>query len=75
MKKASIAIALGAMFFSGAAFAAADFATADANSDGQVTMAEAVAAAPEITPEKFQLADANRDGALSAKEYAAAVAG
>jgi hypothetical protein len=75
MKKILIAIASGAMFMSGAAFAAEDFATADANSDGQVTMEEAAAAAPEITMEKFQAADANGDGALSAEEYAAAMAG
>jgi len=74
MKKTSIAIALGAMFMSGAAFAAADFATADANSDGQVTVEEAAAAAPEITAEKFKAADTNGDGSLSAEEYAAATA-
>ena len=75
MKKTSFVIALGAMFFSSAAFAAEDFATADANADGQVTAEEAVAAAPEITAEKFAAADANGDGALSADEYAAATAG
>ena len=74
MKKL-FAIALGAMFFAGAAFAAEDFATADANSDGQVTVEEAAASAPEITPEKFAAADANGDGTLSAEEYAAAMAG
>ena len=75
MKKSSIAIAAGAMFISGTAFAAEDFATADANSDGQVTVEEAAAAAPEITPEKFSEADANGDGTLSAEEYTAATAG
>jgi len=74
MKKTSIAIAAGAMFMSGAAFAAEEFATADANADGQVTMEEAAAAAPEITEEKFKAADANSDGTLSAEEYAAATA-
>ena len=75
MKKTSIAIAAGAMFMSSAAFAAEEFATADVNSDGQVTVEEAAAAAPEITPEKFAEADANGDGTLSAEEYAAATAG
>jgi hypothetical protein len=74
MKKTSFVIALGAMFLSGAAFAAADFATADANSDGQVTAEEALAAAPEITAEKFKEADANNDGTLSAEEYVVATA-
>lgn len=75
MKKTSIAIALSALFAAGTAFAAEDFATADANADGQVTAEEAAAAAPEITPEKFAEADANGDGTLSAEEYAAATAG
>jgi len=75
MKKTSFVIALGAMFMAGSAFAAEDFATADANADGQVTVEEAAAAAPEITAEKFQAADANGDGTLSADEYAAATAG
>lgn len=72
MKKSSIAIALAAIFMSGGAFAAEEFATADANGDGQVTMEEAAAAAPEITEEQFKEADANGDGTLSAEEYAAA---
>ena len=74
MKKTPFVIALGAMFFAGAAFAAEDFATADADNDGQVTVEEAAAAAPEITEEKFKEADANSDGTLSAEEYAAATA-
>ena len=74
MNRKSIAIAMGAMFLSGAALAAEDFSTADADSDGQVTMEEAAAAAPEITEEKFAAADANGDGTLSEEEYAAAVA-
>ena len=73
MKKL-FAIALGAMFMAGVAFAAEDFATADADNDGQVTVEEAAAAAPEITEEKFKEADANSDGTLSAEEYAAATA-
>ncbi|HSG96120.1 MAG TPA: hypothetical protein VLA28_11405 [Afifellaceae bacterium] len=75
MKKPSIALAAGALFLSGAAFAAEEFAVADANADGQVTVEEAAVAAPEITPEKFAEADANGDGTLSAEEYAAATAG
>ncbi|MDH3194837.1 MAG: hypothetical protein OEL78_00840 [Hyphomicrobiales bacterium] len=75
MKKTPLVVALGAMFMVGTAFAAEDFATADANADGQVTVEEAAAAAPEITPEIFAEADANGDGTLSADEYAAATAG
>ena len=74
MKKSPIAIALGAMFVSGVALAAADFAGVDANADGQATMEEVAAAAPEVTEEKFKMADANGDGVLTAEEYAAAVA-
>jgi len=74
MNMKPIALALGALFVSSAAFAAADFATVDANADGLVTIEEAALGAPEITTEAFQEADANGDGALSAEEYAVATA-
>ena len=72
MKLTPIAFALGTMFVSTATFAAADFATVDANADGQISMEEAAVRMPEMTAEQFKAADADGDGSLSAAEYAAA---
>ncbi len=74
MKLTPIAFALGTMFVSSAAFAAADFVTVDVNADGQISMEEAAVKVPEMTAEQFKAADANGDGVLSADEYAAAMA-
>jgi hypothetical protein len=57
-----------------AVFAAADFATVDANADGMATWEEVAAAAPDISEERFKAADANSDGSLSADEYTALTA-
>ncbi len=73
MKLTPIAFALGTIFVSSTVFAAADFATADVNADGQVSMEEAAVRIPEMTAEQFKAADADGDGSLSAAEYAAAM--
>jgi hypothetical protein len=41
----------------------------DTNGDGRVDLAEAQAAMPDFTQEKFNQADANRDGQLSDDEW------
>ncbi|MCK0141603.1 EF-hand domain-containing protein [Aliiroseovarius sp. F20344] len=45
----------------------------DADGDGVVTVDEAVAMHPDLTPEAFSTADANDDGVLDAEELAAAL--
>jgi Ca2+-binding EF-hand superfamily protein len=58
-----------AALFSGAAFAGdPDRTKLDTNGDGRVDLAEAQAARPDFTLEKFNAADANRDGQLSEEE-------
>lgn len=58
-----------AMLLSGAAFAGdPDRTRLDTNGDGRVDLAEAQAARPDFTLEKFNAADANRDGQLSEEE-------
>lgn len=44
----------------------------DTDGDGLVTLDEAQAAYPEITPESFTEMDSNADGALDEEEVAAA---
>jgi hypothetical protein len=46
-----------------------DRAKLDTNGDGKVDFAEAQAAMPDFTQEKFNKADANRDGQLSDDEW------
>lgn len=48
--------------------AAADFATADADGDGKLTMEEAKVMIPDLTAEEFESADEDGDGMLSAEE-------
>lgn len=61
-----------AMLLSGAALAGhPDHPRLDTNGDGKVDLAEAQAARPDFTLEKFNAADANRDGQLSEDELRA----
>jgi hypothetical protein len=46
-----------------------DRAKLDTNGDGKVDLAEAQAAMPDFTLDKFNKADANRDGQLSDEEW------
>lgn len=63
-------LALGLVAFTAPAFAqAADFATADTNGDGLVTMEELKAALPDITAEAATAADTDGDGMLNEEEY------
>ncbi len=72
MTKTFAAAAIAGLFASTAAFAAeADFASADANSDGAVTMEEVLAVMPGMTAEQFNAADADGSGTLSEEEFKA----
>ena len=65
-------LAMGFTAFSMAAYAATvDFTTADADGNGAVTMEEAKAALPEVSPDAVAAADANGDGVLTVAEYEA----
>ena len=55
------------------AFAAMDFATVDADSDGQVTLDEAKAAGIEWTEDQFAAADVDKSGGLSEAEFKVAM--
>lgn len=58
-----------AVLLSGPAFAGnPDHPKLDTNGDGKVDLAEAQAARPDFTREKFDAADLNRDGQLSEEE-------
>ena len=54
---------------------APDFATADADGDGQLTLEEVKAALPDVEEATIVAADADSDGALSQEEYAALIGG
>ena len=70
MNKKLCAIAFAGLFASSAALAAeGDFAKADSDTDGALTMQEAQAAMPDITAEQFNAADADGSGSLSAEEF------
>jgi hypothetical protein len=60
------------MSLSTTGFAADDFATADANSDGMVTMEEGKVVHADWTAESFAALDTDGNGSLSAEEYAKA---
>jgi Ca2+-binding EF-hand superfamily protein len=61
--------ATNAVLLSGPALAGhPDRSKLDTNGDGKVDLAEAQAARPDFTLEKFNAADANRDGQLSEEE-------
>lgn len=71
MRKAILA-ATAILGTAGFAFAqAADFAAADADASGTVSMEEAMAAVPGLTEDAFKAADADGSGDLNAEEYAA----
>ena len=72
MIKKTCAIVFATAFASTAALAAeGDFAKADVNTDGALTMEEAVAAMPDLTAEQFNAADADQNGSLSEDEFKA----
>lgn len=54
---------------------APDFATADANGDGALTLEEVKAALPNVEEANIVAADANNDGSLSTDEYTALIGG
>lgn len=68
MKKLLAALSI-ATFTTFAYAAGPAFTTADANSDGVISMEEAKVALPEMEEAKIVAADANNDGALSEEEY------
>jgi EF hand len=63
---AAIALLLSAPAFAGDN---PDRANVDTNGDGRIDLAEAQAARPGFTIDKFNAADANRDGQLSTDEW------
>ncbi len=72
MKK--ILITLAAIGLSTAAFAQAaapDYATADADKSGDVSLAEAQVIWPALTQEQFTAADTDGNGSLSQAEFEA----
>lgn len=72
MIKTFTTLAIAGLFASTAALAAeGDFAAADANSDGAVSMEELLTVMPSVTEEQFKAADADGDGALSEAEFQA----
>lgn len=50
-----------------------DFATADADGNGTVSMEELKAVMPDVSEDKVKAADANGDGQLDEEEYAALI--
>jgi len=72
MKKIILALGFAGLMAFPAIAQETDFATVDANGDGQVTLDEAVAAGWDWSTEDFQAADTNGDGTLDADEFAAA---
>lgn len=75
MRKLVLALSIIGFAASPALAQMADFPTADADGDGQVTLEEATAAGFEWTPEQFSQADADASGGLSEEEFAQATAG
>lgn len=73
MKKLMISVAALALMSAPAFAQAADFSTADANGDGQVTYEEAVAVLPDLTEDQFKAADTDSNGTLSEAEYDALI--
>jgi Ca2+-binding EF-hand superfamily protein len=74
MKKFALLAAAGLIatgFASTAAFADDSFTKADANTDGKVSMAEAMGVYPTLTQDIFNQADANKDGSLDQAEFTA----
>ncbi|MCY6383083.1 hypothetical protein [Hoeflea prorocentri] len=67
-------LAMGFTAFSMAAYAqTVDFATADADGNGVVTMEEAQAAMPDVSPDAVAAADSDGDGVLTVSEYEALI--
>ncbi|MEX3010927.1 hypothetical protein [Hoeflea sp. TYP-13] len=70
MKK--LLLAMGFAAFSMAASAeTVEFATADADGNGAVTMEEAMAAMPNVSSDTVAAADSDGDGVLTVAEYEA----
>lgn len=70
MKK--LLLAVGLTIFALPAYAqVVEFAVADANGDGAVSVEEAAVSLPNTSPETLAAADADQNGALSQEEYEA----
>jgi hypothetical protein len=65
----SLAAAIAVLISAPALAGNPDRSKLDTNGDGKVDLAEAQAAMPDFTQEKFNKADANRDGQLSDDEW------
>ena len=74
MKKSLTVIALGTLVLSACDGSAVSFGKVDTDADGRVTLEEAVAGVPDMTPAEFTAADAYGDGGLSAQEFESAMA-
>ncbi len=71
----SVLVAVAALTMTVAAHAAApDFATADADGNGFVSMEELKAVMPDVGEDKVKAADKNGDGQLDEEEYNALIA-
>lgn len=62
------ALSLGVLTASAHA-ATVDFATVDADHNGEVTMTELLEVMKTVTPEQFQAADSDKNGTLNESEY------
>ncbi len=72
MKNVVLALGFAALLSGPALAQEMDFATVDADGNGQVTMEEAAAAGWEWSDEDFGAADADGNGTLSEEEFATA---
>jgi hypothetical protein len=75
MKKLILALSIVGLAGTPAIAQMVEFATADANSDGTVTIEEATAAGLTWTDEQFSAADTDGSGGLSKEEFEKANAG
>lgn len=75
MKKILVSVlALGLATSAMAQTAAPDFAAADADKSGDISLAEAQVVWPDLTADAFTAADTDASGALSQEEFDAHVA-
>lgn len=67
----TLAALLGLSATGGAFAQGLDFASLDADGNGEISMEELQTAIPDLTPESFAMLDTDASGALSAEEFAA----
>jgi len=72
MKRALFLALVGSALATTGALADATFSQADTDSDGFVSLDEAVTTQVNLTKAEFEQADANDDGKLTAEEYSRA---